>query len=180
MPTGIEGGIMAPTVATAQEAAWFTTQARQCGLDVAGVMVEVPAAAPRAGQVLDAVDFASLGTNDLAQYTPAADRMTGGLADLLDYWQPALLDLVAATAAAGRERGKPVGVCGEMAGDPLLALVLTGLGVTNLSMAPASVADMRAALAGHTLATCEELARLALGASSAGSARSAVAGVIGD
>ncbi len=178
--TGAEVWVMAPMVATAQEAAWFTAQARQYGLDVVGVMVEVPAAALRAGQVLDAVDFASLGTNDLAQYTLAADRMAGGLADLLDYWQPALLDLVAATAAAGRERGKPVGVCGEMAGDPLLALVLTGLGVTSLSMAPASVADVRAAVAGHTLATCEELARLALGAPSATSARSAVASVAGD
>ena len=170
---------MAPMVATAQEAAWFTTQARQYGLGVVGVMVEVPAAALRAGQVLDAVDFASLGTNDLGQYTLAADRMTGGLADLLDYWQPALLDLVAGTAAAGRDRGKPVGVCGEMAGDPLLALVLTGLGVTSLSMAPASIADVRAALAGQTLATCEELAQLALAAPSARQARSAVASVIG-
>jgi phosphoenolpyruvate-protein phosphotransferase (PTS system enzyme I) len=178
--TGAEVWVMAPMVATAQEAAWFAAQARQYGLGVVGVMVEVPAAALRAGQVLDAVDFASLGTNDLAQYTLAADRMTGGLADLLDYWQPALLDLVASTAAAGRERGKPVGVCGEMAGDPLLALVLTGLGVTSLSMAPASVADVRAAVAGQTFATCGELAQLALAAPSAAEARSVVASVIGD
>lgn len=177
--TGAEVWVMAPMVATAQEAAWFTTQARQHGLGVAGVMVEVPAAALRAGHVLDAVDFVSLGTNDLAQYTLAADRMTGCLADLLDYWQPALLDLIAATAAAGRERGKPVGVCGEMAGDPLLALVLTGLGITSLSMAPVSVADVRTALASQTLAACEQLAQLALAASSAPDARSVVASAIG-
>lgn len=173
--SGAEVWVMAPMVATAAEAGWFMAQARAHGLSVAGVMVEIPSAALRAGQVLDAVDFASLGTNDLAQYTLAADRMTGGLADLLDCWQPALLDLVAATAAAGRERGKPVGVCGEMAGDPLLALVLAGMGVTSLSMAPASVPDVRVALAGHTLATCGELAGLALAASSATQARSAVA-----
>lgn len=166
--------VMAPMVATPAEAAWFAAQAREHGLNVAGVMVEVPAAALRAGHVLDCVDFASLGTNDLAQYTLAADRTTAALADLLDYWQPALLDLVAATAAAGRERHKPVGVCGEMAGDPLLALVLTGLGVTSLSMAPASVPEVRLALAGQTLAECERLARIAIAAPAADQARAAV------
>ena len=166
--------VMAPMVSTPEEAAWFGDQARSHGLPVVGVMVEVPGAALRAEHVLRSVDFASLGTNDLGQYTMAADRMSGELADLLDYWQPALLQLVAATGSAGKAAGKSVGVCGEMAGDPLLALVLTGLGVTSLSMAPGSVAEVRASLAAHTLEECERLARLALDAETAVAGKNAV------
>jgi phosphotransferase system enzyme I (PtsI) len=139
-------------------------------------MVEVPAAALRASQLLASCDFLSLGTNDLAQYTYAADRMAGELADLLDPWQPALLELVRLTAAAGLEHGKPVGVCGEAASDPLLAPVLVGLGVTSLSMAPPSVAEVRAALARWTLPECQAMAALALAADSGIAARAAVAG----
>ncbi|MCB2563707.1 phosphoenolpyruvate--protein phosphotransferase, partial [Listeria monocytogenes] len=80
----------------------------------------------RAEQLLAEVDFVSLGTNDLAQYTMATDRLRGELADLLDPWPPAVLDLVAVTARAGGTLGKPVGVCGESAADPLMALVLVG------------------------------------------------------
>src|SRR3954452_602766 len=80
---------------------------------------------------------------DLAQYTLAADRMEAALADLLDIWQPALIDLVAAVAEGGSRAGRPVGVCGEAASDPLLALVLVGLGVTSLSMAPSSLPSVR-------------------------------------
>ncbi len=81
-------------------------------------MVEVPAIALRARQVLAEVDFVSLGTNDLAQYTMASDRLRGELADLLDMWQPALLDLVAMTATAGAELGKPVGRVRRVGGGP--------------------------------------------------------------
>lgn len=120
-------------------------------------------------------DFASIGTNDLGQYTFAADRMAGELAELLDPWQPALLDLVAATASAGSATGKPVGVCGEAASDPLLALVLVGLGVSSLSMAPPSVPAVRVALAAHTLAECRQLADLAVSAPDAAAGRQRVA-----
>ena len=119
-------------------------------------------------------DFLSLGINDLSQYTYAADRMNGELADLLDPWQPALLELVRSTAQAGQELGRPVGVCGEAASDPLLALVLVGLGVTSLSMAPAAVPAVRASLAQHTLAECRSLAVHALEAEDGRSARAAV------
>ena len=173
--TGADVQVMAPMVATAAEAAAFAGQVRAAGLPVAGVMVEIPAAALRAGQLLAAVDFVSIGTNDLSQYTMAADRMDGRLADLLDPWQPAVLELVAAVAAAGRAAGKPVGVCGESAGDPLLALVYTGLGVTTLSMSGSVVPAVRASLAAHTMAGCERLARLALDAPDAATARRAVA-----
>ena len=85
--------------------------------------------------MLEVVDFLSIGTNDLTQYTMAADRMATDLAHLTDPWQPAVLQLIAITAEAGRQAGKPVGVCGEAAADPLLACVLVGMGITSLSMA---------------------------------------------
>jgi phosphoenolpyruvate-protein phosphotransferase (PTS system enzyme I) len=122
------------------------------------VMVEVPAAALRARDLLEHTDFLSIGTNDLAQYTLAADRMAGELADLLDPWQPALLDLIRMTGDAGRAAGKPVGVCGEAAASPALAPVLVGLGVTSLSMSATAVADVRSALAAVTLAECQAMA----------------------
>ena len=75
-------------------------------------MVEIPAAALLADQILEHVEFLSIGTNDLAQYTMAADRMSSELADLTDPWQPAVLALVARTAQAGQAAGKRVGVCG--------------------------------------------------------------------
>ena len=163
--------VMAPMVATPDEAAWFAARARAEGLDTVGAMVEVPAAALRAAEVLVELDFLSVGTNDLAQYTFAADRMEGALADLLDPWQPALLDLIARCAAAGREAGKPVGVCGEAAADPALAPVLAGLGVTSLSMSARAVPRVARALAERTLAECEQLAAAVLAAGSPEAAR---------
>jgi phosphoenolpyruvate-protein phosphotransferase (PTS system enzyme I) len=123
-------------------------------------MIEIPAAALRAADLLEHTDFLSIGTNDLAQYTLAADRMAGELADLLDPWQPALLDLIGMTAQAGLAAGKSVGVCGESAASP--APVLVGLGVTSLSMSASAVADVRDALAAVTLAECREMATNAL------------------
>ncbi len=104
-----------------------------------GVMIEVPAAALLADRILEHVDFLSIGTNDLAQYTMAADRMSADLAALTDPWQPAVLRARGDGRRAGAAAGKPVGVCGEAAADPLLAAVLVGLGVTSLSMAPAAI-----------------------------------------
>lgn len=157
---------MAPMVATAEEAAWFCAQVRQRPIAKAGVMIEIPAAALQAAEILADCDFASIGTNDLAQYAFAADRLVGALAALQNPWQPALLRLVAASAEAGRAAGKPVGVCGEAGGDPVLALVLVGLGITSLSMAPPSLADVRMLLGRHSLDDCRRLAQLALSATS--------------
>ncbi len=156
--TGADVRVMAPMVATVEEAAWFARRVRENGLPKAGVMIEVPGAALRARHVLAEVDFGSLGTNDLAQYTMAADRMQGELSDLLDPWQPAVLDVVAAACEGARASGVPIGVCGESAGDPLLALVLAGLGVSSLSMAPSKVPVVRLALSLHTLPECQGLA----------------------
>ncbi|MEV0532743.1 phosphoenolpyruvate--protein phosphotransferase [Kitasatospora sp. NPDC050463] len=172
--SGAEVWVMAPMVSVPREAAWFAARVREHGLPLAGAMVEVPAAALRAERLAEVCDFLSIGTNDLAQYTFAADRTLGSLAELLDPWQPALLDLVAATARAGGEYGRPVGVCGEAAADPALALVLVGLGVTSLSVAPSCLAEVRAALAGHTLEQCREFAESALAAVDGRAARDAV------
>ena len=166
--------IMAPMVATVEEAEWFADQVRSRGLPKVGVMVEVPAAAIRAAQVLSIVDFASIGTNDLSQYTMAADRMQGALANLLDPWQPALLQMIRMTCAGGVATGKPIGVCGEAGGDPLLALVLTGLGISSLSMAPNKVPVVRAALRLHDLSTCQQMAAFAVDARSAEDAKTVV------
>ncbi len=160
--TGAVVWVMAPMVATAAEAKGFTDLAHEHGLPIAGSMVEIPAAALRAADLLVHADFLSIGTNDLAQYTLAADRMAGELADLLDPWQPALLDLIRMTAEAGLAVGKSVGVCGEAAASPTLAPVLVGLGVTTLSMSASAVADVREALAAVTLAECRALAARAL------------------
>ncbi|MEV0810771.1 phosphoenolpyruvate--protein phosphotransferase [Micromonospora sp. NPDC050200] len=170
--TSAQVWVMAPMVATVAEAQRFVAACRDAGLPTAGAMVEVPAAALRARALLSVVDFLSIGTNDLSQYTFAADRQCGELADLLDSWQPALLELVAGCASAGLAAGKPVGVCGEAAADPRLALVLTGLGVTSLSMAPRAVSEVREALAAHTLAECRQLATEALAADETRSDRS--------
>ena len=172
--TGADVRVMAPMVATAEEAAWFARRVREHGLPVVGVMIEVPAAALRSRHVLAEVDFASIGTNDLAQYALAADRMQGELATLLDPWQPAVLDLVAAACDGGRDTGKHIGVCGEAAADPLLALVLTGLGVSSLSMAPTRVPAVRASLHMHDLRTCTAMAAAARAARSPQDARDAV------
>lgn len=166
--------VMAPMIATVEEAAAFVAQAHDVGLATAGVMVEVPGLALRADDLMQVVDFVSIGTNDLSQYTFAADRLVGELGHLLDPWQPALLQLVARTIGAGVEHDVPVGICGEAASDPMLSPVLAGLGVSSLSMAPAAVAEVRAALAGRTLDDCRKLAMLALAATDAGAARRAV------
>ncbi|MEV4703815.1 phosphoenolpyruvate--protein phosphotransferase [Actinoplanes sp. NPDC049316] len=166
--------VMAPMVTTVSEAAQFTALCRDAGLPTVGVMIEVPAAAVRAAEILQVVDFLSVGTNDLSQYAFAADRRSGELADLLDPWQPALLSLIALCAAAGSAVGRPVGVCGEAAADPAFAVVLAGLGVTSLSMSPPAVPAVRAALAAHTLDECRAAAQRALAAADPAAARAAV------
>src|SRR3954471_24099488 len=164
--------VMAPMVATAAEAAWFAADVRGRGL-VPGVMIEVPSAALQADRLLEHVDFLSIGTNDLSQYTLAADRLSADLADLTDPWQPALLQLVAMVAEAGRRAGKPVGVCGEAAADPLLACVLVGLGITSLSCASSAIAGVGSRLGTVDLATCQQAAEAALTADDPAAARAA-------
>ncbi len=166
--------VMAPMVATVEETSYFTTLAHELGLSTVGVMVEIPAAAISARHILRDAAFASIGTNDLTQYTMAADRMLGSVANLQDPWHPAVLHLIKMVGDAGANAHKPVGVCGEAAADPLLAVVLAGLGITSLSMSPAALADVRAELSQHTLDEAQQLAGIALNAEDAQAARAAV------
>lgn len=173
--SGAEVSVMAPMVATAAEAAWFAERARAAGITRAGVMIEIPAAALTAREILDAVDFVSVGTNDLAQYTFAADRQLGAVAKLNDPWQPGLLRLLKVIGQAAKDTGKPAGVCGEAAADPRLALVLAGLGLTSLSMNAPAVRAVGASLAATTLAECEALAEATLATADPVEARAAAA-----
>ncbi|MFC0682004.1 phosphoenolpyruvate--protein phosphotransferase [Lysobacter korlensis] len=165
--------VMAPMVADAEEAEYFVRLGKELGLNTVGVMAEVPSLAVVADQVLEVADFVSIGTNDLAQYTLAADRLLGSVAGYQDPWHPAVLRLVKLLGDAGAAVGKGVGVCGEAAADPALAVVLVGLGVTTLSMTPAALADVRAALAAVTLEQARSKAAAACGARTAADARQA-------
>ena len=127
-----------------------------------GIMVEVPAAALRAEQLAAEVDFFSIGTNDLAQYTMAAERGNPDLAALLDGPHPAVLRLVAAVADASARAGIWTGVCGELAGDPATAVLLAGLGVRELSMAAGLIGEAKEALRAIDLGEAAAAARAAL------------------
>lgn len=166
--------VMAPMVTTTADAEEFVSRCTAQGLSTAGVTIEVPAAALRAGQLLSRAAFGSIGTNDLTQYAMAADRQNSELAHLCTPWQPAVLDLVAAACRGGAQQGRPVGVCGEAAADPALALVLVGLGASSLSMAPSALADVAAVLGRTAREMCEHLAAVALAAESAADARASV------
>jgi len=175
--TGTDTWVMAPMIATVEEAADFAAQVRERGL-TPGAMVEVPSVALLAPRFLEVVDFLSIGTNDLTQYAMAADRLATDLAHLTDPWQPAVLHLISLTARAGKDAGKPVGICGEAAADPLLAVALVGMGVTSLSMAAAAVRAVGDQLGRVDLATCEAAAQAALDASDPRAGRAAVQAVI--
>jgi multiphosphoryl transfer protein len=177
--------VMLPMVATLGEiraARDALTEARtHTGIDVPlefGIMVEVPAAALTAPSMAEHVDFFSLGTNDLTQYTMAAERGDERLAALLTGPQPAVLRLVQATVAGAQQHGRWVGVCGELAGDPPTAVLLAGLGVTELSMAPALVPEVKEALRCVELAQAQAAARQALEADSAAAARAFAAALL--
>lgn len=170
--------VMAPMISTVPEAQWFAGLVRERGLK-AGIMIEVPAAAILIDSLLEHVDFVSIGTNDLTQYTMAADRMSPDLAEYTDPWQPAPLALMARVAAAGKRAGKPVGVCGEAAADPMLAAVLVGMGVASLSMASSAVPAVGAMLAKVTLEQCQAAARAVLEATNQYATREAARAALG-
>lgn len=163
--------VMAPMIATIDEARDFAAACRTRQLSP-GLMVEVPSVAVLADAFLAEVDFMSIGTNDLTQYTMAADRMAPSLAALTDPWQPAVLHLIRLAAAAGTSANKPVGVCGEAAADPLLACILVGLGLSSLSMAPNAVAAVGLQLESVTLEQCQKGAAAVLRCTTAREARS--------
>jgi phosphocarrier protein FPr len=176
---------MFPMVATAAEleaALAAVSQARAAtGVDApleVGIMVEVPSAALLAEQLARRVDFFSIGTNDLTQYTMAAERGNEQVGYLLAGPQPAVLRLVRTTTAGADAHGRWVGVCGELAGDPAAALLFVGLGVRELSMAPPLVPAVKEALRAVTLADAVAAAERALSARDAVEARAFAADLL--
>ena len=138
-----------------------------------GVMIEVPAAALQAEQLAEHADFLSIGTNDLSQYTLAMDRDHAGLAARVDALHPALLRLIAMTCEGAAVHKRWVGVCGALASDPLATPVLIGLGVTELSVSPVQIGEIKDRVRQLHEAECQRLARDLLKLSSAAAVRHA-------
>ena len=162
---GIEGNlyIMFPMIATVEELMSAKALLSEAAEELAregiahradvpvGIMVEVPAAVAIADILVHEVDFFSIGTNDLVQYTMACDRMNEHVAYLNDYFHPAVVRLIAQVSRVAQAGGKWIGMCGEMAGDPLATPLLIGLGLTELSMNTRSVPRVKHCLRRLTL-----------------------------
>ena len=140
-----------------------------------GAMIETPAAAVLADSIAAEADFLSVGTNDLTQYVLAADRGNAAVSARTDALHPAVLRLIRQTAEGAREHGRWTGVCGGLASDALAAPVLIGLGVTELSVAPAAVAMVKATVRQLRLDDCRVLAERACAAASAHEVRTTAA-----
>ena len=138
-----------------------------------GVMIEVPAAALMAEKLAEHADFLSIGTNDLSQYTLAMDRDHAGLAARVDALHPALLRLIAQTCIGAAKHGRWVGVCGALASDPLATPVLVGLGVTELSVSPPQIGEIKDRVRHLDAAQCRQLSQELLNLSSAKAVRQA-------
>jgi phosphoenolpyruvate-protein phosphotransferase len=136
------------------------------GMEV-GIMIEVPSAVAVADQLARLVDFFSIGTNDLTQYVMAADRGNARVAELASAFQPAVLRMVRDAATAAHDAGIWIGMCGELAGNPLAAPVLVGLGLDELSMSAPSIPAVKAAVRRFSLADAQRIAAAALALDSA-------------
>src|SRR5699024_5116687 len=130
-----------------------------------GIMVEIPSTAVMAEQFAKEVDFFSIGTNDLIQYTLAADRMNEAVSYLYQPYNPAILRLVKSVIEAAHKEGKWAGMCGEMAGDETAIPLLLGLGLDEFSMSATSVLQARSQIRGLSTAEMKELANKAIDAS---------------
>ncbi len=156
--------VMFPLVATAAElesaVGTFRAVAADEGADTAeievGVMIEVPSAALGAARLARHADFLSIGTNDLVQYLFAVDRLNGAVAEIGDVLDPDVLDLIRSVVEAGHANEAWVGVCGEAAGDPIVACALVGLGVDELSMTGVAIPEVKDALRRLTLQACRD------------------------
>jgi phosphotransferase system enzyme I (PtsI) len=156
--------IMFPLVATAAEveaaAETFRAMAADEGADAGeievGVMIEVPSGALGAARLARHADFLSIGTNDLIQYLFAVDRLNGAVAEIGDVLDPDVLDLIRRVIEAGHANEAWVGVCGEAAGDPVVAAGLVGLGVDELSMTGGAIPEVKDALRRLTLKACRD------------------------
>jgi phosphocarrier protein FPr len=127
-----------------------------------GIMIEVPSAVMMAEEVAAEVDFFSVGSNDLTQYTLAVDRMHPQLSRQADALHPAVLRMIERTVSAADKAGIWVGVCGGIAGDPAGVVILSGLGVRELSVSIPSIAAVKAQIRGLSMAKARGLAERAL------------------
>lgn len=141
-----------------------------------GIMVEIPAAAIRADQLAPEVDFFSIGTNDLTQYTLAAERGNAKVAALTDAFHPAVLELIRKVADAAHAHGKWAGICGELGGEPLAVPILLGLGLDELSMASPAIPKAKRLLRTLSYAQARPFAEDALRLAMPGEVRKAAAG----
>ena len=170
-------GIMFPMVATLEEwrQARDLLQETRAELEApeveTGIMVEIPSAALMAEALAREVDFFSIGTNDLAQYTLAMDRTLPELAAQIDGLHPSVLRLIDMTVEAARGAGKRVGVCGELAADPVAIPILVGLGVDELSVSVPSIPAVKARIRSLDFTRSRELAKKALGCLTAAEVR---------
>ena len=174
----IEVSVMAPMIATVAEAQEFADAARAAGFTRVGIMIEIPAITRVISQLKGVVDFLSVGTNDLSQYLFAADRVNSGVAALLNPWQPALLSTLESIASDAQSAGIKVGVCGEAASDPLLAVVMAGLGIDSVSASPSSVAAVNDLLSRVDLVAAKSAACAARTATNARDAKVAAKGAL--
>jgi phosphocarrier protein FPr len=136
-----------------------------------GIMIEVPSAALLADKLAPEVDFFSIGTNDLTQYTLAMDRGNAGLAARQDGLHPAVLRLISLTAEAAHRHGKRVDLCGELGSDALAIPILVGLGVDELSVSIPAIPTVKAQIRTIQLSSAQQLARQALECASAADVR---------
>lgn len=143
-----------------------------------GIMVEIPSAAVLSSVFARQVDFFSIGTNDLTQYTLAAERGNPALSELADGLHPAVLKLVQTVVGSAHQQGRWVGVCGELAGDPIAVPVLVGLGVDELSMNPGSIPRAKAIIRKMNFSAAQQLAEEALDCESAAEVRKKAEGFI--
>jgi len=165
--------VMAPMVSSLSEAKEFAHLAREQGFQRVGIMVETPSIIFQLKHLEGVVDFLSIGTNDLSQYLFAADRLHPKLGNLLDVWQPALLEAISYTVEQADKVGIKVGVCGEAASDPLLAVVLAGIGVDTVSASPSQVENVTNALRAVNKQQASKIAQIAMSKNRASEARNA-------
>jgi phosphotransferase system enzyme I (PtsI) len=176
---GYDLRIMFPMVSSLDEIRQARSILEQCRLDLSregkkhcetvqvGIMVEVPSAAILSHVFASEVDFFSIGTNDLSQYTLAAERTNADVAYLADPFHPAVLELINQVISAAHRNGKWVGLCGELAGDPLATPMLLGLGLDEFSASPKLIPTLKQTIRQFSSKECDLIAQKALGLSSA-------------